>query len=287
MNFSSLASSPPSPGSVRKSQRGRSRASRVASTRVFWRRSAGRERGICFIRPLWPTQRQRSFIRRSTWAADCGSIERRPPEDRTMTRPAIEGFAAPGFDAARDAFAENFAREGDYREVGASFAAFHRGRCVVDLWGGIADPARNRPWTRDTLANVWSSTKGIVAVAVALCVERGLVRYSDSVAQVWPEFGQDGKSDITLAQVMSHQAGLPGFAEPTTVEDQLDWDACCTRLALQAPAWAAGTATSYHAMTFGWLAGEVVRRVTGASVGTFIQAPLSNPLGADFYIGLP
>src|SRR6202011_5138300 len=111
----------------------------------------------------------------------------------------------------REAFAANFAREGDYQEVGASFSEFHRGHCVVDLWGGLADPARAIRWTRGTLANVWSSTKGIVAVAVALCVERGLIRYEDRIANVWPEFAAGGKDTVTLAQVMSHQAGLPGF----------------------------------------------------------------------------
>jgi len=161
-----------------------------------------------------------------------------------MPQIAVEGFVAPGFERARETFAENFAREGDYQEVGASLAAFHRGRCVVDLWGGFADAARKRKWTHETLINVWSSTKGITAAAVALCVERGLVRYGDKVASVWPEFAEAGKGEITLAQVMSHQAGLPGFVEPTTVEDQWDWDGCCAKLARQAPAWSPGTASS-------------------------------------------
>ena len=199
----------------------------------------------------------------------------------------IEGFAAPGFERARDAFAENFERVGDYKEVGASFAVYHRGRCAVDLWGGIADPKTNRRWTRNTLANVWSSTKGITAVAVALCVERGLVRYGDRIASVWPEFAEAGKSETTLAQVMSHQAGLPGFAERTTVDDQLDWESCCAKLARQAPAWQPGTATSYHAMTYGWLAGEVVRRVTGGSIGAFIAHHVAKPLDLSFHVGLP
>jgi CubicO group peptidase (beta-lactamase class C family) len=204
-----------------------------------------------------------------------------------VQNPKIEGTVAPGFEAAREAFAENFARQGDYQEVGASLAAFHRGRCVVDLWGGLADPARATPWTRDTLANVWSSTKGIVAVAIALCVERGLIRYEDRIANVWPEFAAGGKDTVTLAQVMSHQAGLPGFAEPTTVDDQLDWDGCCEKLARQLPQWPAGSATSYHAMTYGWLAGEVVRRITGHTIGRFIRDHVARPLDASLHVGLP
>ena len=204
-----------------------------------------------------------------------------------MTSSLIEGFVAPGFEAARDVFAENFAREGDYQEVGASLAAFERGRCVVDLWGGYADAARTRKWTRETLINVWSSTKGITATAVGLCAEWGLVRYGDKVASVWPEFAEAGKGEITLAHVMSHQAGLPGFVEQTTVEDQCDWDGCCAKLARQAPAWPPGTASSYHAMTYGWLAGEIVRRVTGRPFGEFVHDHIAKRLDASLFIGLP
>jgi len=150
---------------------------------------------------------------------------------------------APGFEAAREAFAANFAREGDYQEVGASLAAFHRGRSVVDLWGGFADRGRIKPWTRDTLINVWSSTKGVMAVAAAMLVERGLIRYEDRVASVWPEFAQAGKEQVTVAQALSHQAGLPGFVEPTTIEDQYDWRSCCAKLERQKPVWEPGTAS--------------------------------------------
>lgn len=199
----------------------------------------------------------------------------------------IFGTVAPGFEAAREAFAENFAREGDYQEVGASFAAFHRGQCVVDLWGGHADRARTRVWTRDTLGNVWSTTKGITATAVAILVDRGALRYEDKVASLWPEFAQNGKGGVTVAQILSHQAGLPGFVEPTTVEDQCDWQGCCAKLARQAPVWEPGTATSYHAMTFGWLAGEIVRRAAKTSIGRFIRDGIAKPLDADLFVGLP
>jgi CubicO group peptidase (beta-lactamase class C family) len=199
----------------------------------------------------------------------------------------IEGTVAAGYEKARDAFAENFAREGDYQEVGASFAAFNRGRCIVDLWGGFRNRARSTPWTRDTLINVWSSTKAVTATALAILVDRGLVRYEDKVASVWPEFAQAGKEQITIAQLLSHQAGLPGFIEPTSVEDQWDWQSCVAKLERQKPIWEPGTATSYHAMTFGWLAGEVVRRVAKTSIGHFVSAEIAKPLDADIFIGLP
>ncbi len=199
----------------------------------------------------------------------------------------IHGTVAPGFERAREVFAENFTRQGDYQEIGASFAAFRDGQCVVDLWGGHADRAKTKAWTRDTLANVWSSTKGITATAVAICVERGLLAYEDRVAKHWPDFAQSGKENITLAQVMSHQAGLPGFAASTRVEDQWDWQSCCTKLARQTPAWEPGTATSYHAMTYGWLAGEIVRRAAGKTIGRFVAEEIAGPLGAPLFIGLP
>lgn len=197
------------------------------------------------------------------------------------------GTVSPGFEAARDAFAENFAREGDYQEAGASFAAFHRGRCVVDLWGGFANSARTRKWTRDTLGNVWSATKGVCATAAAILVDRGVFAYEHKVASLWPEFSENGKQDITIAQVLSHQAGLPGFVEPTSVEDQYDWSGCCGKLARQRPVWEPGTATSYHAMTYGWLVGEIVRRATDKSIGRFVYEEIAKPLDAELFIGLP
>jgi CubicO group peptidase (beta-lactamase class C family) len=199
----------------------------------------------------------------------------------------IEGTVAPGFERAREAFAANFAHDGDYREVGASFAAFHRGRCVVDLWGGFKDAARTKPWMRDSLANVWSSTKGVTAAAVAVLVDRGLIRYEDKVASVWPEFAANGKENVTIAQLMSHQAGLNGFAEPTSTTDMYDWNSCAAKLARQKPAWEPGTASSYHALTYGWLAGEVVRRVSKKSIGQFVRDEIAKPLDADIFIGLP
>ena len=201
--------------------------------------------------------------------------------------PGIQGSVKRGFEAVRDVFAAGFTRDDANREIGAAVAAFQGGRCVVDLWGGPADPHSGRAWERDTLVNVWSSTKGVTAIAAAVLVERGLVDYDTPVASVWPEFAQSDKGATTLAQLLSHQAGLPGFAAPTSITDQFDWVSCCDKLARQAPAWSPGAATSYHAATFGWLVGEVVRRVSGRSIGTFLAKEIAGPLEADVHIGLP
>ena len=200
---------------------------------------------------------------------------------------SIEGEVAAGFEPVRAAFADNFSRPGDFGEVGAALAVYRRGRCVVDLWGGHADRARSRPWTQDTLVNVWSATKAATATAIARLVDRGLIAYTDPVAEVWPEYAQAGKAATTIGQVMSHQAGLPGFVEPTRLEDLYDWAGCVGKLERQAPAWAPGTETSYHAMTFGFLAGEIVRRVAGVSAGAYIAREIAGPLAADLFVGLP
>jgi len=200
---------------------------------------------------------------------------------------SIEGSIAKGYECVRDQFAANFERPEPYRDVGAALAVYRHGKRVVDLWGGWRDAERTRPWKRDTLVNVYSTTKGVMAVALAMAVEAGRLRYEDRVAQHWPEFASAGKADITVAQLISHQGGLPGFAEPTTVEDLYDWAGCCAKLAAQAPAWKPGEATSYHAGTYGYLAGEVFRRTMGESVGRFIARKIVSPLGADIFLGLP
>ena len=200
---------------------------------------------------------------------------------------SIGGFVARGYQPVRDAFVRNFEREDEHRELGAALAAYRHGECVVDLWGGHADVAQSRAWTADTLVNVWSTTKGIAALAVAVLVERGLVGYAQRVAQIWPEFAAAGKSGVTVGQVMSHRAGLPGFEAPTTTEDLYDWHECCAKLAAQAPVFTPGTVSCYHTITYGYLAGEIVRRITGRSVGQFIGEAMAQPLNADFYVGLP
>ncbi len=198
----------------------------------------------------------------------------------------VEGQVLPGFEKVRDAFAANFGRGDAYQEAGASLCVYRGGRALVDLWGGYRDAGQSKPWTRDTLINVWSTTKGITALAVALLVDRKLMSYAEPVAKYWPEFAQNGKGSITVAQLLSHQGGLPGFTEPTTVEDFYDWDRVCRRLARQAPMWAPGTKNSYHAMTYGFLAGELVRRVAKNNIGRFVQDEIAKPLGADVFIGL-
>jgi len=199
----------------------------------------------------------------------------------------IQGYAAPGLEAVKAAFAANFARTGDYQEIGASLCVYRQGERLIDLWAGHADKARTRPWTADTLVNVWSTTKLATAVCVALLVDRGLIAYDQPVAEVWPEFAQAGKARVTIAQVMSHQAGLPGFAEATTLDDLYDWDLVCGRLAAQALAFEPGTVNSYHAATYGFLAGEIVRRAGGKTLGVLFRDEIAGPLAADFHIGLP
>jgi CubicO group peptidase (beta-lactamase class C family) len=200
---------------------------------------------------------------------------------------AIHGSVAPGFERVRDAFAANFTRGDDYEEVGAALAVYRNGQPVVNLWGGHGDRARSRPWRQDTLVNVYSTSKGITALALALLVQDGRLRYEDRVVKHWPEFGAAGKEQITVAQLLSHAAGLPGFVEPTNGADLYDWAARCAALARQAPMWPPGSKTSYHAMTWGFLAGELARRAGGISVGRQIAQRLAGPLQADVYLGLP
>jgi CubicO group peptidase (beta-lactamase class C family) len=201
------------------------------------------------------------------------------------TTARIQGFVAPGFEPVRAAFAANFERDEPLRELGASMSVYRHGERVVDLWGGWRDAARMQPWTRDTLVNVWSTTKGIVAVAFAMAAERGQIEYDAPVAHYWPEFAAQGKDRTTVSHILSHQAGLPGFAAPTGPENVYDWDACCAKLAAQAPSWIAGEATCYHAGTFGFLAGEIFRRATGQTLGAFIAQHLVRPLEADIHLG--
>lgn len=199
----------------------------------------------------------------------------------------IQGRVDPAFARVRDAFAANFARDDAYREIGAALAVVRRGRLVVDLWGGHRDGARTQPWQRDTLINVYSTTKGVVATALALLVEDGKLDYAAKVTKYWPEFGAAGKEATTVAQLLSHQAGLTGFAQPTTMEDLYDWQRCTGALAQQAPFWKPGENASYHAMTWGYLAGELVRRIAGVSVGELIARRIAAPLQADVFVGLP
>lgn len=195
------------------------------------------------------------------------------------------GVTDPAFARVREVFEANFAASSPFPEVGAAVAVYAGGRQVVDLWGGVADAATGRRWTADTLVNVWSTTKGVMAIALAQLMGRGQLDYEAPVSRYWPEFAQAGKGDITVGQVLSHQSGLNGFAEPTSLEDFYDWDLVTGRLARQAPFWPPGTATSYHAMTYGFLAGEIAERITGLSPRTLVAGTIAAPLDLDLGIG--
>jgi CubicO group peptidase (beta-lactamase class C family) len=199
--------------------------------------------------------------------------------------PTVSGRVAAGFEPVRAQFTANFLRDDQCREVGAALVVFQGEHCVVDLWGGFADAGRAPAWRKDTLLNVYSTTKGIAATCIALLVDRGVLSYDDTVANVWPEFAQNGKQHVTIAQVLSHQAGLPAFEQPTSVEDLYDWHARCAALAGQKTRWTPGEKTAYHPITYGYLAGEIVRRASGRSIGEFLQKELAMPLEADFFIG--
>lgn len=196
----------------------------------------------------------------------------------------ISGTVDPRFAAVRDALAWGFAEEIDH---GAAVCAVVDGRVVVDLWAGHADAARTKPWQRDTLVNVWSVTKGIVALAVAMLVERGKLDYAAPIASVWPEFAANGKEKITLELAMSHRAGLNGLSVPMTEAQLLAWTPYVEALAAMAPLWEPGSRCVYHMLSYGHLAGEPIRRVTGASVGRFIADNIAAPLGVPFFLGLP
>ncbi|WP_029116821.1 EstA family serine hydrolase [Mycobacterium sp. URHB0044] len=173
----------------------------------------------------------------------------------------------------------------DGEEVGAAIAIDIDGETVVDIWGGYADAARTTPWTEHTIVNVWSSTKTITALAGLMLIDRGLIEPTTPVASVWPEFGANGKEAIEFRHLLSHTSGVSGWDQPVVVDDLFDWERSTAALAAQAPWWEPGTASGYHAITFGHLIGEVLRRVTGLSLKQFVRDEIAGPLGADFQIG--
>jgi CubicO group peptidase (beta-lactamase class C family) len=184
----------------------------------------------------------------------------------------------------RDAFEANFAAG---RELGASFAVMLRGELVVDLWGGFADAGRTRPWRRDTLVNVFSTTKAMTALCAHLLVDRGRLDLDAPVARYWPEFAAAGKGALPVRWLLSHQAGLAALRRPLPTEALYDWERMTGALAAEAPWWEPGTQSGYHAMTYGYLVGEVARRAGGRSLGALFREEVAGPLGADFHIGLP
>lgn len=196
----------------------------------------------------------------------------------------VQGTVADGFGGVRDAFERNFTEHGD---IGAGLAVYVEGECVVDLVGGVADRSTGAPYDVDTLQLVFSTTKGVAAIATHLLAQRGELDFDTKVADIWPEFAQAGKQDATIGMVLSHQVGLPVVDAQLTLDEILEITPIVDALAAQAPLWEPGTAHGYHAMTYGWLVGEIIRRITGRSIGEFVAEELSGPLGLDLWIGLP
>jgi CubicO group peptidase (beta-lactamase class C family) len=196
----------------------------------------------------------------------------------------IRGICPPQYEAVREAFTANFAAG---EELGARFCLAQDGKIVVDLMGGHADRARTRLFDESTVTSIFSVSKAIAGLLVARAVDAGKLSYEQPVAEIWPEFAQGGKGEITVEQVLSHQAGLPGFPEEMDPAIWFDWDAVCAKLAAMAPMWPPGSASGYHPVTFGYLAGEIFRRADGRTLGTAIREDLAGPLGIDLWLGLP
>jgi len=193
----------------------------------------------------------------------------------------IQGQCDERFSDVRDVLAANLDRGAD---VGASVAVVHEGRQVVDIWGGTIDDD-GTPWAEDTIINVWSTTKTMTALCALILADRGELDLHAPVATYWPEFAAEGKEAVEVRHLLGHTAGLSGWQEPMEVADLYDWDKATARLAAQAPWWEPGTASGYHAVTQGYLVGEVIRRVSGKTVGAFFAEEVAGPLGADFHIG--
>ncbi len=198
--------------------------------------------------------------------------------------PSIDGFVAGGFGPVADAFRANFREHG---EVGAAVAVYVDGEPAVDLWAGMADPRTGRAWTATTPAIVFSCSKGILAICAYLLVQESRLDLDAPVADYWPEFGQAGKEEIPVRWLLTHQAGLPSLDRDLERKHVLTWEPVVHALEEQAPLWPPGTAHAYHAHTFGWLVGEVLRRVSGQGVGAFVRRRLAEPLGLRLWIGLP
>lgn len=196
----------------------------------------------------------------------------------------IYGTCSAGFEPVREAFAANFAERD---EIGASVAVVRGGEQTVNLWAGSADPARSRAWQQDTLTNVWSTTKAVTSLCAHILIESGDLDPDAPVARYWPEFAQAGKDDLPVRWLLCHKSGLTGLTSASAVDDYYDWEKITALLAAQEPLFPPGTTTGYQAITFGYLVGEVIRRITGQTCGQFAAAEVAGPVGADFYIGLP
>ena len=197
---------------------------------------------------------------------------------------SMQGTTAPGFGAVAEAFAANFR---DHGEVGAACAVYHRGAPVVDLWGGLADPQSGRPWERDTPVLVFSAAKGPTATSIHRLVEAGDLDIDLPVAHYWPGFEVNGKASITTRMVLSHSAGLAAVEGDLTLPEVLAWEPVVAAIAAQAPNWTPGEQHGYHARSFGWILGELIRRINGRSAGRYLAREIADPLGLRYWVGLP
>ena len=195
-----------------------------------------------------------------------------------------EGTCKPGFESVAEAFAKNFDSKG---EVGASVCLTVKGETVVDLWGGVADQKTGTPWTTDTVSIVFSCTKGATALCAHILASRGKLDLDAPVTELWPEFGNHGKEHVTTRMMLDHSAGVPALRAKVKDSGPYEWDYMTGLLADEAPFWPPGTRNGYHGFTFGWTVGEMVRRASGVSLGTFFRIEVAEPLGLDFWIGLP
>lgn len=207
-----------------------------------------------------------------------------PTIDETVPAGRVSGTCEPDFQPVADAFVQNFAERG---EVGASLCLSVDGETKVDLWGGLAEAASGTPWERDTISIVFSCTKAATALCAHMLIDRGELDLHAPVADYWPEFACNGKENATVAMMLDHSVGVPALRDPVKPGGYYDWDYMVERLAAEAPFWEPGTRNGYHMISFGWTVGELVRRVSGKSLGTFFKDEIATPLGLDFFIGLP
>ena len=196
----------------------------------------------------------------------------------------VHGQVSPGFEPVAEAFATNFAEHG---EIGAACTLYLDAQPVVDIWGGLAEVEPARPWAQDTIVIAFSCTKGATAVCANKLIQEGRLDPDAPVARYWPEFAANGKADIPVRWTLSHRAGLAGVEGDFTLEDVAAWDPIVAGIASQAPAWEPGTAHGYHTRSYGWINGEIIRRITGLSPGKYFATEVAAPLGLDFYIGVP
>jgi CubicO group peptidase (beta-lactamase class C family) len=199
----------------------------------------------------------------------------------------FSGYVASGFEAVAEAFAGTFGGSYAGWNTGGALAVLIHGRPVLDIWGGVADVRTERPWDQDTATVMFSSTKGLVAIMAARLVQEGRLDYNARVTDYWPEYGVAGKEDTLVRHLLSHQAGLPAPRPELTDDDLIRWDTVVSSLAGQTPLWTPGTDHAYHGLTYGWLVGEVIRRITGQSVGQYLRTLITGPLDADAWIGIP